>query len=784
MSIADADTQILNFKISSQLKSIIGKDLITDDHVAIFELVKNSFDAKSQNVILYFAENEIHIVDDGKGLTYEDLVHKWLFVAYSAKNDGSEDSGSTENDYRNDLSVSRHYAGSKGVGRFSCDRLGSRLILQSRSAKDLGSVNSLDVDWTEFERSLTDEFVNIPVRHTSSKDFVKPDWVISPSSSGTMLSITGLRQPWNRSKLLDLKRSLAKLIDPFGRNRESFKITIIAPLEELEDKKFSSQNIDDPAPNSFVNGVVENFIFQVLEEKTTWLRTWIDHGAKKLYTELNDRGALIYRISEEAPYASLLDSNFECNLFYLNRSAKATFSRRMGLPSVNFGSIFLFKNGFRVYPLGEPSDDSFGIDARKQQGYARFLGTRDIVGRIDVKGDETKFKESSSRDKGLIETVAAHELRDCFWKKCFLRLENYVVGVSWVLKFDMDIEDSSFLNGDEAKATVISVLAKLANSPAITVETYAKDLLSIVSNKVSEHSRVFKDLESLATKVGDVELANSANEAVQKFLEMERAEASAVAYAERERANRKEAEQKEKLATVAFEKEQQKNLFLTSLQSHDKEILENLHHQVIIYASNAINSIEANLIMLRNGANLKREEFQELLENLLLLNQQVLAASRFATTANFRMESNTIREDLGGYVQQYLERVCPIYENRITVEVKRSVSNFVIDFKPIEISIILDNLIDNAYKAGATKIEFNIRRLESNILQIEARDNGMGLDPTIQIEESIFEKGVTTTSGSGLGLYHVRQLLEKLKGVITLGDSSISGTVFNIKIYK
>lgn len=80
------------FKISSGLKSLIGAELITDIYVAIFELVKNSFDAKAQKVTITFnnlySDNEpasITIEDDGKGMNYQDLKDKWLFVAYSAK---------------------------------------------------------------------------------------------------------------------------------------------------------------------------------------------------------------------------------------------------------------------------------------------------------------------------------------------------------------------------------------------------------------------------------------------------------------------------------------------------------------------------------------------------------------------------------------------------------------------------------------------------------------------------------------------------------------------------
>lgn len=94
----------LEFKISSGLKDIIGKDLITDDYVAIFELVKNSYDAHAKKVVITFETNSIRIVDNGKGMSFNDLQDKWLFVAYSAKRDGSEDADIIKNDsYRDKI---------------------------------------------------------------------------------------------------------------------------------------------------------------------------------------------------------------------------------------------------------------------------------------------------------------------------------------------------------------------------------------------------------------------------------------------------------------------------------------------------------------------------------------------------------------------------------------------------------------------------------------------------------------------------------------------------------
>lgn len=81
----------LNFKVSAGLKNIIGKELITNKFVAIFELVKNSFDANSRKVDITFNYKDgiitsIDIQDYGNGMSTEQIINNWLNVAYSIKN--------------------------------------------------------------------------------------------------------------------------------------------------------------------------------------------------------------------------------------------------------------------------------------------------------------------------------------------------------------------------------------------------------------------------------------------------------------------------------------------------------------------------------------------------------------------------------------------------------------------------------------------------------------------------------------------------------------------------
>lgn len=89
-------------------------------------------------------------------------------------------------------------------------------------------------------------------------------------------------------------------------------------------------------------------------------------------------------------------------------------------------------------------------------------------------------------------------------------------------------------------------------------------------------------------------------------------------------------------------------------------------------------------------------------------------------------------------------------------------------FRPIEVGIVIDNLVSNAAKFGASRMVFETRSEKGRNpgLSVVVADDGRGWPSSISSISRIFEKGVTTTDGSGLGLFHVSEVVGRLGGEI------------------
>lgn len=754
----------LQFKISSFLKDLIGRELITDEFVAVFELVKNSFDAHAKKVKVIFEKqydpqnSRIIIWDDGHGMDKNDLINKWLFVAHSDKRDGTEDK-----DYRDKIKHHRTFAGAKGVGRFSCDRLGRYLKLISIKDVPDAKIESLDIDWTSFEEDANKEFVDIKVEYNTlgATGYANFD-------CGTILEVSGLRDVWDRERIKKLKTSLEKLINPIqGNNVDDFAIEIIAEDELLQDSKEKDEH-------SKVNGIVKNIVFERLGLKTTQIEVSItDHGGI-ITTTLTDRGTQIYVLKEKNPYAKLYDINI--SLFVLNRAGKINFKKIMGVDSVRYGSVFIYKNGFRIYPFGEEGDDTLQIDRRKQQGFYRYLGTRDLLGRIEVNGERSDLRETTSRDGGFIKNDSWDQLIEFFYDKALKRLEAYTIGIiKWGdEKFDRETGEiiQPELKPEDVKDKILEIISNLTKAKDVIDVQYNQDFIQIYESKQEKSAtQLAKNLTRMAQETNNPQFVKQAKAVERRVAELKQS----VGELEKENANKEEENKRnqEKIQQLNTE-----NLFLLSDVPNDTKEFKSLQHHITHTSTSIAEYIATATESLINGDIEKALEYMRYAE---LENQMILTLSNFVSKAKFDTKVNKITDDIITFIDEYISNLYLLTHKKIKINIEKPSYQHIYKFVPIEVIILVDNILNNAPKHHAKNIEISWLKNEDHI-ELHISNDGDTLSD--EILPHIFEYRFSTTGGGGIGLYYAKEIITRMNGFISVNNKRAKGVEFIISFKK
>ena len=747
----------MKFKISSELKNIIGQDLIVNDQVAVFELVKNSYDAHATRVDIVFEEDKITIKDNGKGMSLDDLKNKWLFVAYSAKKDEKEDeeleSDERYKDYRNKINLKRGFAGAKGIGRFSADKIGENLKLIAKNV-NASNAHQLEVNWKDFENNSQKEFVEISVKHTELSTNEYQDF-----DHGVILEISNLKSEWDNDKIEELKKSLSKLINPFeiNINSNNFQIHITKQDNDIEQ--------------------IGNDLLSILTLKTTKLE--IEILSNTIESKLTDRGTLIYEIEEENHYQHL--KNTSITLLYLNTKAKINFTKLMQVKAVNFGNIMLYNNGFRVYPYGEPTDDSLGIDRRHQQGHSRYLSTRNLIGSINVNEYSDEFREKSSRDSGLIETNGYKELYDTFWDKALKRLEKYVVSVQWSLdevirNKDGDSDDFSILDNTISQSGIIDIITNLVNKDKVEIKDFDANFINLFDEQKPSEVIVSK-LSKIAHDVNNQELIDKINETRKIIKKLERGNKDL------KKEITKEQQRTEQLSKN-LEIEKKQNIFQRSLIGTEKEQILGLQHQ-IRHSSSRIN--RNTKLLLKTFNTTPTEQQKKYISVIIAEATKVNSIANFVTKANFNLTTKEIKVNLVSFVKEYIEELYLsngkiIDKSKTQLSVTASSNEFVVRIRPLEITTLIDNFIQNSKKANARYLQFKLG-VENDVFNMFVTDDGDGIQE--ENIDKIFDFGFTTTNGSGIGLSSIKKTISDMCNA-DISVESIKGkkTTFHIRIRK
>jgi len=141
------DSARVPFQLHPRVFAALGSDLVTNDFVAITELVKNSYDAFADHVDVRFRTDEtlgnsIEIQDNGLGMDREAVETVWCVVATPYR---------VENPVSRKGSKTRRTAGEKGLGRLSMARLGSGLEMLTQ-AKGQPCLR-VEIEWTNLFRA-------------------------------------------------------------------------------------------------------------------------------------------------------------------------------------------------------------------------------------------------------------------------------------------------------------------------------------------------------------------------------------------------------------------------------------------------------------------------------------------------------------------------------------------------------------------------------------------------------------------------------------------------------
>lgn len=692
----------LHFKVSSGLKDIIGKDLITNELVAIFELVKNGYDADATeiNLIINSYENYIIIQDNGKGMNRDDIENKWLFVAHSEKKDSD-----------------KVYAGSKGIGRFSCDRLGTKLKLISHKDDE---VSKLEIDWGEFEKDSLTKFEELDVTYTSL-DVIEDSFI---QKSGTILNISNLRDTWDLNRVNKVIAALQRLVNPFV---DDGKINI------------NVKYISSSSGIAELDEYISNNVASVLDKKTIYIECEIKE--KEISITLYDKEKIIYSFKIENN-TILKDIYFK--IYYMSFAAKYNFTKIMKTEPKNYGSIFLYKNNFRIFPYGEVDFDAFGLNLRKTQGFNRYLGHRELLGWINITDSENHFNEVTSRDRGFVTNSYTIEFEKVYMELVHRPLESYVQ----LTKFgNSDIDDIETDDTDAIQKLIqrfkkykFTVSPKYYELPKIAQPLEKKiELLDDVNTSTSEKKELQKSLKQAA-----VELRKE-NQEVKK--EKQRI------YKENSRL-KNEIEIKEKI--ILNEKPARQDMLFHELGKAGKELTATLQKMIRLMTPEEYEKFSDSIYKIRRTS-----------DKLSSIKKQILRL-------NFESFSNLENIELKSYLKSYVDN---LIDDTVKLEVSLGIGELYQSINVYDFGTLLDNLIINAQDRNAKDIHIFFDE-DNKIMHFTSDTGPIDIEPI----ENIFNIGVTSKRrGTGLGMYICQQICKDFNWEISVQQLKNNVVDFQIK---
>lgn len=387
-------------RANSHVLRLLGEELIGDDGLAIFELVKNSYDADANMVAVTIDLNNVTqavvVQDDGCGMSLEDLRSKWLVLATDSKRGQSQR-------FRSPIH-NRLPLGEKGVGRVAAFKLGKQLTLVTKKKSEKECALHINLDELIGQGAYLDQLsVQVEERDVPV--------VFLGKNTGTKVEISNLyRENWLRGDLRKLNRLITSLSSPFETN-DSFSVALSVPGREKDlQGMFGSEDFKDQA--------IWEFSFEIDEHGFSWRYGFKPPLWKSVVgreaSKKNDVLLLDDKGSEEPPGGEEVAAVFKPSFlegigpirgviygYYLRSEVlKATGNQQQlkGWLSDQTG-VRVYRDNVRVFNYGEPTDDWLGLNVRRINRPGDRFGTNSLVAAVSLDLESSySLKEKTNRE--------------------------------------------------------------------------------------------------------------------------------------------------------------------------------------------------------------------------------------------------------------------------------------------------------------------------------------------------------------------------------------------------
>jgi nitrogen-specific signal transduction histidine kinase len=732
------------FKIRPAGRHIItiGKDLIKDKYAAIVELVKNAYDADSKSCIISLLpfEKEVTIKNDsvqikgikviisdkGHGMTFETVTEKWMVPSTDDKL------------VRQTSPEGRIMQGKKGIGRYSASMIGDDMVLQTIDKK--GDLTTLYLIWKDFEEAKYLEDVNVLIENFKTN-----------KSSGTEIIIIGDEEhlkEWDEKQIKNLKAELKKLIPPIDKDLkkvdgdiENFKITLDLgnfpfenysnikediepyPLFELFDYRISGIITDEgKASLKFENKRIKNCPVEILKDFKILLNQDNIKNTQSYCGAIN----IDFRVFDRDP--SSIDGLIERGLKDPH-TGEAVGKREARIILDTFNGIGVYRKGFRIRPLGDAGFDWLSLDNQRVQNPSVRIGSDQVIGFIHIESEnESGLEEKSARDGiresseyfGLIE-IAQQVLKELENRR-FAYRQSVGLGRS---HRDVNEKINSLYSFNDLKEKINKELDFLG------IENQKKEkIINLISEKEEKNNKIANELKQvIALYQGQATVGKIVNVVLHE--------------------GRK---------PLGYFKNQ-----IPLINEWTNELQEN-------YSPNLLDKIVNRLFVIAEQGNIFIKLFGKL---------DPLSSKRRDNKKDFVIR--TVIENVGDVFLSELN------SQSIKLLVDCNISLTAFGWKE-DFYIAFTNLVDNSiYWLQNTVdkekiISFKVFE-EDEILNIEYRDNGPGIEKQFIESEIIFEPEWSnkTGGGSGLGLAISGEAIDRNDGVLKAIYSE-EGVFFKIQI--